>query len=92
MAITEAADVRRETLAERATAITVNGACTALDTGGRPRVVVHRERRRAGETGLDCGGVLEIHRLGFTPAGWLHKGERARTGVARRGEILGVVG
>ena len=88
MAVTDAAEVRRE--------LAVSGACMAPTLSDGQWVVAHHERRpRRGDVALlDCGGTLEIHRLGFHfGPWWLHKGDASpHWGVARRREILGVVG
>jgi len=96
MTVSEVSIVRRE-LAERGFApVTVSGGCMAPTLADGQWVVVHRERqpRRGDVALLDCGGTLEIHRLGFhVGPWWIHKGDASpRWGVARRREILGVVG
>jgi len=59
-------------------------------------VLVHRERppRRADVALLDCGGTLDLHRLGFHLGPWCDaQGRREPApGIACRAEILGVVG
>ena len=84
-------------LAERGVApVTVSGGCMEPVFHDGQWVLVHRERPpRRGEVALlDCGGVLQLHRLGFhLGPWWLHKGDASpHWGVARRREILGVVG
>jgi len=88
--------VRRE-LAEKGYAtVTVSGGCMEPSLHDGEWVLVHRERepRRGDVALLDCGGTLELHRLGLhLGPWWLHKGDASpHWGVARRGEILGVVG
>jgi len=84
-------------LAERGVApVTVRGGCMEPSLRDGQWVLVHRERPpRRGEVALlDCGGTLELHRLGFhLGPWWMHKGDASpHWGIARRGEILGVVG
>jgi hypothetical protein len=84
-------------LADRGVAtVTVSGTCMEPSLRDGQWVLVHRERPpRRGEVALlDCGGTLEVHRLGFhLGPWWLHKGDSSpHWGVARRREILGVVG
>ena len=93
---TDLESVRRE-LADRGYAtVTVSGGCMAPALADGQWVVVHRERepRRGSIALLDCGGTLEIHRLGFHfGPWWLHKGDSSsRWGIVRRHEILGIVG
>ena len=88
--------IRRE-LAERGfAAVTVGGGCMEPALHDGQMVLVHRERPpRRGELALlDCGGTLEIHRLGYhVGPWWLHKGDASpHWGVVGRAEILGVVG
>jgi len=84
-------------LADRGYAtVTVSGGCMEPRLHDGQWVLVHRERPpRRGEVALlDCGGTLELHRLGFhLGPWWLHKGDASpHWGVARRPQILGVVG
>ena len=93
---TDATSVRRE-LAERGfAAVTVSGGCMEPAFHDGQWVVAHRERepRRGAVALLDCGGTLEIHRLGLhLGPWWFHKGDASpHWGVARRNEILGVIG
>jgi signal peptidase I len=88
--------VQRE-LAERGYAtVTVSGGCMepALHDGEWVIVQRAREPQRGDVALLDCGGTLEIHRLGLhLGPWWLHKGDASpHWGIARRREILGVVG
>jgi signal peptidase I len=90
------ASVRRE-LAERGYAtVTVSGGCMEPALHDGEWVIVKRERepRRGDVALLDCGGVLENHRLGLhLGPWWLHKGDASpHWGIARRPQILGVVG
>jgi len=92
----DVAAVRRD-LAERGVAtVTVSGGCMEPSLHDGQWVLVHRERPALrGEIALlDCAGTLEIHRLGFhLGPWWLHKGDSSpHWGVARRSEILGIVG
>lgn len=77
-------------------AVTVSGSCMEPALRDGQWVIVHRQQppRRGAVALLDCGGTLELHRLGFhLGPWWLHKGDRSpRWGLARRREILGVVG
>jgi signal peptidase I len=86
---------RRELLERGFTTVTVSGGCMEPALKDGQWVIARREARpRRGDVALlDCGGVLEIHRLGFhLGPWWLHKGDAGeRWGVARRGEILGIV-
>lgn len=95
MAITDVADVRRELLERGYAPVTVAGGCMAPALQDGQWVLVHRERepRRGDVALLDCGGTLELHRLGFhLGPWWLHKGDASpHWGLARRREILGVV-
>ena len=88
--------VRRELEARGFAAVTVSGGCMEPALHDGEWVVVHRERepRRGSVALLDCGGTLELHRLGFHfGPWWLHKGDASpQWGVARRREILGIVG
>jgi hypothetical protein len=84
-------------LTERGVApVTVHGGCMEPALREGQWVLVHRERspRRGDVALLDCGGTLELHRLGFhLGPWWMHKGDASpHWGIARRGEILGVVG
>jgi hypothetical protein len=88
--------VTRDLAARGFTAVTVSGGCMEPALRDGQWVVVHRERepRRGAVALLDCGGTLELHRLGFhIGPWWLHKGDASpHWGVARRREILGIVG
>ncbi len=84
-------------LAERGVApVTVQGGCMEPALREGQWVLVHRERppRRGDVALLDCGGTLELHRLGLhLGPWWMHKGDASpHWGIARRAEILGVVG
>lgn len=96
MASTDLESVRRELAGRGFATVTVSGGCMEPALHDGQWVVVHREQRpRLGSLALlDCGGTLEIHRLGFhVGPWWLHKGDASPNwGVARRQEILGVVG
>lgn len=87
--------VRRDLAARGYAAVTVSGACMEPSLHDGQWVVVHRERApRLGEVALlDCGGTLEIHRLGLhLGPWWFHKGDASpHWGIARRPQILGVV-
>lgn len=88
--------VRRELAGRGYAPVRVSGGCMAPAHRDGDWVIVHRERpaRRGDVALLDCGGMLELHRLGFhLGPWWLHKGDSSpHWGVARRAEILGVVG
>lgn len=94
-ASTDVDAVRRDLRSRGYSAVVVSGGCMepSLKDGQwvLARLVAHP--RRGDMALLDCGGVLEIHRLGFhVGPWWLHKGDSSpRWGVARRTEILGVV-
>ena len=95
-ASTDLESVRRD-LADRGYAtVTVSGGCMAPAYADGQWVVVHRERepRRGSVALLDCGGTLEIHRLGVhLGPWWFHKGDASpHWGIVRRHEILGIVG
>jgi signal peptidase I len=87
--------VRRE-LEERGFAtLKISGGCMEPALHDGDWVIAHRERppRRGEMALLDCGGTLEVHRLGFhLGPWWVHKGDSSpHWGIVRRGEILGVV-
>jgi len=88
--------IRRELAGRGYATVTVSGGCMAPQFHDGQWVVVHRERepRRGSVALLDCGGTPEIHRLGFhLGPWWLHKGDASpHWGIARRDQILGVVG
>jgi len=96
VASTDLESVRRA-LAERGYAtVTVSGGCMEPALHDGQWVIVHRERapRRGDVALLDCGGTLELHRLGLhLGPWWFHKGDASpHWGIARRREILGIVG
>ncbi len=88
--------ILRDLAARGCATVTVSGGCMEPQLHDGQWVLVHRERPpRRGEVALlDCGGTLEVHRLGFhLGPWWLHKGDASpHWGVVRRGEILGIVG
>ena len=59
--------VRRELTDRGYATVTVSGGCMEPAFHDGQWVVAHRERepRRSSVALLDCGGTLEIHRLGF---------------------------
>ena len=96
MASPDPAEVRRELETRGYAAMQVSGGCMEPALHDGQWVIVHRERRpRRGELVLlDCGGTLELHRLGFhLGPWWMHKGDSSpHWGIARSAEILGLVG
>ena len=93
---TDVDSIRRELTDRGYATVAVSGGCMEPAFQDGQWVVVHRERepRRGSVALLDCGGTLEIHRLGFHfGPWWIHKGDSSpHWGIARRHQILGVVG